>query len=151
MADDIPKLVVESSAFKHNEPIPKKYTCEGKDISPPLKISNTPIPLVTFAIIVDDPDAPLGDFVHWVAWNINDKETSIKEGAEVPIQGRNDFGENKYRGPCPPPGKPHRYAFKVYALDAILVIPEGSTKHQLLEAMEGHIRAQGELIGTFER
>ena len=150
MAEEIPELKIESSAFKHNEPIPKKYTCDGDDVSPPLKISNTPIPLVTFAIIVEDPDAPLGDFVHWVAWNIDPKKNSIEEGVSNSAQGRNDFGVNKYRGPCPPKGKPHRYIFKVYALDVVLIIPEGSSKQDLLDAMDGHIRAKGELIGTFE-
>lgn len=151
MAKEISTLKVESSVFKHNERIPKKYTCEGEDVSPPLQISNTPIPFVSYAIIVDDPDAPLGDFVHWVAWNIDPAKSSLEEGAKISFQGRNDFGETNYRGPCPPSGKPHRYFFRIYALDAMLTIPIGSTKHELLEAMEGHIRAKGELIGTFER
>jgi len=147
----MPELTIESSAFNPHEPIPKKYSCEGEDVSPPLVIFNSPGDTASFAIIVDDPDAPSGDFVHWVAWNINADQTTLGEGASVASQGRNDFGVNTYRGPCPPPGKLHRYYFKVYALDTILSIPEGSTNQDLLDAMEGHILAKGELLGTFQR
>lgn len=151
MAVDIAKLKIESTAFRNMAAIPKKYTCEGEDLSPPLTLSGIPSNARSVAIIVDDPDAPMGVFVHWVAWNLDPKVTHLDEGAKVPNEGVNGFRQNRYRGPCPPPGKPHRYFFKVYALDTSLNLPARATKTELLNAMNGHIVAQGELVGTFER
>lgn len=144
-------MKVESSAFVHGQVIPKKYTCMGQDLSPPLKISQAPKETHSFVIIVDDPDAPMGTFDHWLAWNIPSSMTTLAEGAHVPSQGTNGFRDTKYRGPCPPPGKPHRYFFKVYALDTELSLPNGSGKRELESAMEGHIIAKTELVGLFQR
>lgn len=144
-------LKIESSAFKNKEKIPAKYTCEGKDLSPPLQIGNIPQKAKSLAIIVDDPDAPSGTFDHWVAWNLPPTTKELAEGASVPSEGVNGFGANRYRGPCPPPGKPHRYFFKVYALDTMLELEAGSPKAALENAMKGHILSQGELVGLYQR
>ena len=150
-ADTMEELVITSDAFKNNEMIPATYTCEGDDNSPPLNIENVPFNSVSFALIMDDPDAPSGTFVHWIAWNIpisNQIPTNgLPEGA---VQGVNDFGNNNYGGPCPPSGK-HRYFFKIYALDTPLDISEKSDKQDLEKAMEGHILAEGKLVGLYEK
>lgn len=145
-------LTVTSSAFKNSEKIPKKYTCDGKDISPPLTVSGVPKEAKSLALIVDDPDAPVGLWVHWVVWNIDPKTTEIPEGS-VPAgaqQGKNDFQRLTYGGPCPPSGT-HRYFFKVYALDMMLNLAANSTKTDLEKAMKGHIIAEGQLIGLYKR
>lgn len=144
-------MKISSSSFEHNERIPKKYTGEGEDVSPPLSIEELPEKTVTLALIVDDPDAPMGTFDHWVTWNIAPESAEIAEGAEVPIEGLNHFEELRYRGPLPPPGPVHRYFFKAYALDTSLDLPSGSTKEEVEAAMEGHIIGQAELIGTYQR
>ena len=145
------KLKITSSAFEKNGTIPEKYTHEGDDISPPLAIEGTPIKVLSFAVIVDDPDAPLGDFVHWVAWNLDPDLKQIDEGIKPPNEGLNDFGKKGYMGPFPPEGRPHRYFFKVFALDTRLNLSENALKGDLLRAMEGHVIAQGELIGVYDR
>ncbi len=145
------KMKLVSSAFSQNQAIPAKYTCKGKDVSPPLSFSNVPDGAASLALIVDDPDAPRGVFDHWIVWNITPDTKELKEGASVPKQGINGYGEQRYKGPCPPPGAAHRYRFKLYALNILLDLPEGSTKAQLEEAMQGHILAQTELVGTFKR
>nr|WP_237710108.1 YbhB/YbcL family Raf kinase inhibitor-like protein [Pyrococcus sp. ST04] len=149
-----------SSVFEENGIIPKKYTCEGADINPPLRIENIPENAKTLAIIVEDPDAPGGTFIHWVAWNIP-VTTEIPEGipkeavVEKPIhmiQGINDFGRVGYNGPCPPRSHGvHHYHFKIYALDTELSLKPGSTKKELEKAMKGHILAEAELVGIYER
>ena len=149
-----------SSVFGENEFIPRKYTCEGIDINPPLKLEGLSEKAVSVAIIVDDPDAPIGTFVHWVAWNIpptNEipegipKEREVKSPIEV-VQGKNDFGRIGYNGPCPPRGHGiHHYHFKVYVLDTKLDLKAGATKRDLERAMKGHIIQQGEIIGLYER
>lgn len=146
-------LIVTSLAFQHNQTIPRRYTCEGEDKSPPLSIAEAPEGTKSFALIVDDPDAPVGLWVHWLVWNISPDKTVIAEGetASGALQGLNDFRKTDYGGPCPPPGKPHRYFFKVFALDDMLDLPAGSSKDQLESAMQGHILAQGELIGLYQR
>lgn len=150
-ADIMNNLKITSAAFKHNGDIPAKYTCQGDNISPPIKIENIPENAVTLALIADDPDAPRGVWVHWVMWNIPltrlIEEDSVPDGA---IQGVTDSGNNHYGGPCPPSGK-HRYFFKVYALDTLLGIGEDSGKEELEKAMQGHILAKGELIGLYEK
>ena len=141
----------ESSAFKQGQPIPKKYTCEGQDVSPPLVIQNIPEGTQSLVLIVDDPDAPSGTFDHWIAWNISPETTSLSEGANVPNQGKNGFRDTRYRGPCPPPGKPHRYFFKLYALKSMLNLPDGSSKAQVEKAMQEHVLEKAEFYGTYQR
>lgn len=144
-------MKIESKAFVYGQKIPAKFTCSGEDISPSLSILEAPKETKSFVIIMDDPDAPMGTFDHWLAWNIPGDTTHLPEGAKVPSQGMNGFRDTKYRGPCPPPGKPHRYFFKVYALDIMLTLPQGTGKRELETAMEGHILSKGELIGLFAR
>jgi len=146
------------SVFKNGEFIPKKYTCDGEDISPPLELVNLSPNAKSIAIIMEDPDAPMGTFTHWIIWNIpptNKIPEGIPRGKEISepfkaYQGRNDFGNYGYGGPCPPKGKPHRYIFKVYVLDTMLDLKD-ATKEQLLKAMEGHIIQYGELVGLYGR
>jgi len=149
-----------TSVFGNNNFIPAKYTCEGEDVNPPLKIEGLNGKAVSLAIIVDDPDAPIGTFVHWVAWNIsptNGIPDAIPQKAEVEIpieivQGKNGFGSIGYRGPCPPIGHGiHHYHFKVYSLDLKLFLKPGASKRALEKAMKGHILQEGELIGLYER
>jgi hypothetical protein len=151
-------LEIKSNAFENGDFIPSKYTCEGQDISPPLFWSDVPKGTKSFAIICDDPDAPFGVWVHWVIFNIPQDKRELEEGFPkkglLPgkiIQGRNDFGKIGWGGPCPPSGKPHRYVFKLYALDTILSLEEGATKEELIEAMKGHILAETKLIGIYQR
>lgn len=144
-------MKLESSAFKAHQPIPKKYTCEGEDISPPLSFIDIPKGTKSLAIIVDDPDAPRGTFDHWIAWNLPASTKLLSEKAEVPKQGKNHFDDTRYRGPCPPHGNPHRYFFKAYALDTLIDLPNGISKKQLEDAMEGHILGKAELVGTYQR
>lgn len=146
---DYKLLKVSSSAFNENELIPVKYTCDGANISPPLNIDHIPEEAKSLAIIVDDPDAPVSTWVHWVMWNIPVTH-QVKENKAHGIQGINDFGKHKYQGPCPPSGI-HRYFFKVYALDDLIELPENTNKHQLEKAMSEHIIAFGELVGIYAR
>ena len=150
-------MELKSSAFKNNEMIPVLYTCDGKDISPPLGWNDVSEKTKSFALICDDPDAPAGTWVHWVVYNI--KSSTIELPAKVlpqgkmpngAIQGINDFGKIGYGGPCPPSGT-HRYFFKLYALDAMLDLETGVTKKQLLQAMEGHILSEAKLVGKYTR
>ena len=156
----VPTMVVSSSAFSDGGTIPSKYTADGTNVSPPLSIGSVPQGAKSLALIVDDPDAPGGTWVHWVIWNIPPDNTSIPEG--VPTtgsvaslgearQGVNDFGNIGYGGPDPPSGPAHRYYFKVYALDIVLDLGAGASKAQLEAAMQGHIVAQGTLIGKYGR
>ncbi len=140
-----------SKAFEQKKRIPKKYSCEGENFSPPLQIEKAPTATVSFALIVDDPDAPMGTFDHWIAWNIPGKTTSLAEGVKLESQGKNHFGNEKYDGPMPPPGPEHRYFFKLYALDCTLSLKKGSTKGELQSAIKGHILAEAELMGTYQR
>lgn len=150
-------MLIES-VFKSKEPIPKKYTCEGENVSPPLRFSQVPPKSVSLVLIMDDPDAPRGTFDHWIVWNISPTVKELNEGAKEfahlspsPMQGVNGFGKTYYQGPCPPAGKPHHYHFKLYALDVQLSLPEGASKQQVEKAMDGHILMQAELIGTYQR
>ena len=135
--------------FKNMENIQDKYTCKGQSVSPEIKIANIPKAAKSLAIIVDDPDAPYGTFVHWVAWNL--AAANIPEGAKSGVQGVNTAGKLGYTPPCPPPGKPHRYIFNVYALGTQLDLAAGAAKEELLQAMEGHILAKAESTGLFKR
>lgn len=150
-------MKVTSSAFEEGAMIPKKYTCDAVDISPPLKWANVPEAAKTIAIICDDPDAPVGTWVHWVLFNLPAKITELPENippdktlSNGARQGTSDFGRIGYGGPCPPGGT-HRYNFKVYALDKELENKPGITKAELLKAMEGHILAEGQLMGRYKR
>ncbi|MBU6410245.1 MAG: YbhB/YbcL family Raf kinase inhibitor-like protein [Verrucomicrobia bacterium] len=145
------KLSVSSTAFSAGKTIPQKYTCSGGDISPPLAWTRPPAKSRSIALICEDPDAPSGTFTHWVLYNLPPGTVALDEGA-VPggaLQGLNDFRHIGYGGPCPPPGKPHHYYFKVYALDHPVGLPAGATKEELNKAMSGHILAEGELVGVF--
>ena len=151
-------IQLTSTAFAEGKPIPAKYTCDGTDVSPPLEWSNVPEGTKSLALISDDPDAPVGTWVHWVIYNIPPDVTELAEGipkSEVLTngarQGMTDFKRIGYGGPCPPPGRPHRYFFKLYALDTELDLKPGATKQQLLRPMEGHILAEGQLMGTYQR
>ena len=150
---------VTSTAFQQDGTIPKQYTGEGKDLSPPLAWSGGPANVKSFALICDDPDAPRKDpWVHWVLFNVPGDVKELTEGASrsagLPAgatEGKNDFGKIGYGGPMPPPGKPHRYYFKLYALDTMLDMKEGATKQQVESAIEGHIVAEGQLMGKYAR
>jgi len=145
-------MKIESPAFKQGESIPAKYTCKGADINSPLHIADVPANAKSLALIMDDPDAPVGTWVHWLLWNIPPQTTEIKENS-VPagaVQGKNSWGRSTYGGPCPPSGT-HRYFFKPYALDALLSLSSSADKGQLEKAMKGHILTQAELMGTFKK
>jgi len=151
-------ITVTSTAFREGEAIPKQYTADGKDLSPPLAWTGVPEGTRSLGLISEDPDAPRGTWVHWVLWDLPPETRELSEG--VPAQetlpsgarqGKNDFGKVAYNGPAPPPGSAHRYYFKLYALDATLDLPPGATKKQLLEAMGGHVLAQGQLMGRYQR
>ncbi|MGC8741441.1 MAG: YbhB/YbcL family Raf kinase inhibitor-like protein [Candidatus Sumerlaeaceae bacterium] len=151
------KLTVTSPAFAEGEMIPSKYTCDGADVSPPLQINGIPQGAKSFALISDDPDAPRGTWVHWVLYDWPVSSPTFPENlpkvGELPNgakQGITDFRRLGYGGPCPPSGT-HRYYFKVYALDVVLGKPAGLTKAQLLDAMKGHILAEGMLMGRYKR
>jgi len=146
------KLQLTSQAFHDNGRIPSEYTCDGANGNPPLSIRNVPANARSFALIVDDPDAPRGTWVHWVLWNMRPDTTEIP-ATSVPggaLQGTNDFGKQNYGGPCPPSGT-HRYFFKLYALDISPPLKPGATKEQLEEAMKGHILEKAELVGLYRR
>jgi hypothetical protein len=142
-------MKLTSSEFLDNQQIPKKFTCQGEDVSPELKIAEVPDGVKSLALIMDDPDAPGGTFVHWVVYNIA-LTGRIGEGAVPGTQGMNDFGKQGYGGPCPPSGT-HRYVFKLYALDDNLDLPEGLSKEDLEKAMADHVLAQTELIGLYAK
>lgn len=151
-------LSLLSPAFQEGEKIPVKYTCEGQDVSPVLTWGEPPLETQTFALIVDDPDAPVGVFTHWVLFNVPSDSRQLAEAVpnqdKLPsgaLQGKNDFGKIGYGGPCPPPGRPHRYQFTLYALEKPLDLKAGASKKQVLDAMQGHILTQGQLTGTYQR
>ena len=164
----IPALHLNSPAFTEGETIPKAYTCDGADKSPPLQWSDIPQAARSLVLICDDPDAPAGTWSHWVVFNLPPDVTSLEEGiaaelAAAPesrpavkqslrttLQGKNDFGRIGYGGPCPPSGT-HRYVFRLYAVDRGLDIPAGATRTQVLRAIEGHVVAEGKLTGKYAR
>ncbi len=140
-----------ATPFENHAPIPAKYTADGQDVSPKIAIKGVPTEAKSLVLIVDDPDAPRGTFVHWVVWNIPPDTKELPEGFTLPTQGTNGFGVVGWRGPSPPAGKPHRYIFKLYALDIPLNLPKGSRKEQVEASMEGHIIAKAETMGTYQR
>jgi Raf kinase inhibitor-like YbhB/YbcL family protein len=152
---DSAQIKLISNTFKDGEGIPRQYTCDGVNISPPLEWSGVPKTVKTVAIIAEDPDAPSGNFVHWVLYNLPAENIGLVENVPATdslkvggFQGKNDFGKIGYGGPCPPSGT-HRYFFKIYAVDSELPLKGGVTKADLLKAMEGHIVAQGQLMGKY--
>jgi Raf kinase inhibitor-like YbhB/YbcL family protein len=147
-----------SAAFQQGAEIPRKHTCDGSDLSPPLRWANLPAGTKAFAFIVDDPDAPGGTWVHWVIYDLPPDAKELAEGTAktetLPNgakNGVNDFRKVGYGGPCPPPGPPHRYYFKLYALDALTNLKPRATKQQLLDAMKGRVLDQAELMGRYKR
>lgn len=151
-------IAVTTTAFSPSGVIPKNYTCDGADVSPGLSWSGAPSVVQSFALIAQDPDAPAGTWTHWLIWNIPAQSKGMPRGvptnetlADGARQGRNDFRRIGYNGPCPPPGKPHRYFFKLYALDAKLDLRAGANRNELEEAMKGHVLAQGELMAKYRR
>jgi Raf kinase inhibitor-like YbhB/YbcL family protein len=151
------KLEISTGAFAPGAPIPQKYTCSGENGSPAIAINGVPASAQALALIVEDPDAPAGTFVHWVVYNIPPRTTRIdagvKQDATMPgggVQGRNDFGRLGYGGPCPPPGSPHHYHFRLFALNS-QITPQSATGPGVEQAMQSHILASAEMVGTFER
>jgi Raf kinase inhibitor-like YbhB/YbcL family protein len=147
----VAEFTLTSPSFEHGEPIPRHHTCDAEDLSPPLAWSNAPSRTRSFALIVDDPDAPGGTFTHWLGWGIEPQATGFMEGERAPIEGRNDFENVGYRGPCPPPGHgTHRYFFRLHALDAEVEVASGAARDELEPAL-GSVIAVAELVGTYER
>lgn len=151
-------ISILTEAFKPGENIPEEYTCSGKNVSPVLSWKEVPEGTKSIALIMDDPDAPMGTFVHWVIYNIPSDTRTLPRGVKKSKtledgsrQGKNDFGNIGYGGPCPPPGKPHRYFFKIYALDTELTLDPGASKKGVEKALDGHILAKGELMGKYKR
>jgi Raf kinase inhibitor-like YbhB/YbcL family protein len=152
------QIQLTSPDFSHGGAIPKVHSCEGENLSPALAWSGVPLERRSLALICEDPDAPRGTFIHWVLYNLPGETVELSRGVptlpELPsraCQGRNDSGEIGYTGPCPPPGKPHRYYFRLYALDIMLTLPYGVSKGELERAIAEHILAQGTLMGTYQR
>jgi Raf kinase inhibitor-like YbhB/YbcL family protein len=151
-------IEITSTAFEQGMSIPSQYTGDGADQSPPLRWSELPSGTKSIALICDDPDAPRGTWVHWVLFNLPPGTRELEEGvpttATLPSgakQGKNDFGNIGYGGPAPPKGKPHRYFFNLYALAVVVDLPPGATKAELVDAMKGHVLAEGQLMGTYKR
>lgn len=150
-------MEITSTVFKHGARIPAKYTCDGVDVSPPLEWGNVPYGTKSVALICDDPDAPMGTWVHWVIYDIPSSITSLpekipplKELANGAKQGMNDFRAIGYGGPCPPSGE-HRYFFKIYALEGLTGLKPGATKEQLVSVMQGNILGEAHLVGKYKR
>lgn len=150
--------MIIQSVFEQHMPIPLQFTCEGKNVSPPLKFLNVPKEAKSLVLIMDDPDAPRGVFDHWIVWNIPSELNQLSEGGKelfypssLVKQGLNGFQKVEYQGPCPPPGKPHHYFFKLYALDALLELKEGASKAEVEQAMQGHVLNQAKLVGIYQR
>ena len=143
------QIQIISTVFSHKGHIPPQYTCEGDNFNPPLTFRNIPENTKTLALIMEDPDAPKAVFDHWIVWNIPTNE-AIAERNNAGISGTNSFGKTGYGGPCPPTGV-HRYFFRVYALDCELDLSAGAIKQDLLNAMEGHVLASGELMGLYQK
>jgi len=151
-------FAISSTSFQNGGQIPRLFTCDGADVSPQLSWADAPAGTKSFALIADDPDAPVGTWTHWVMFDIPTQITSLPQGVpkadDVPgggHQGRNDFRKVGYGGPCPPPGKPHRYFFKLYAMDQMLGLKPGSSKQDLEQAMQGHVLGNIELMGRYQR
>jgi hypothetical protein len=151
------KLEIQSAAFQYNGFIPSRYACNGANLSPALSWTDPPEGTESYALIMDDPDAPVGTFVHWVLYNLPASARQLPEGVprnddvQGGLQGVNDFPQTGYGGPCPPPGKPHRYFFKLYALDTRLDLPARARKKDVEQAMKGHVLAEAQWMGRYQR
>jgi hypothetical protein len=150
------KMAISSTAFKDGQPIPRRYTCAGENISPPLAWNGAPDNAASLALIVDDPDAPGGVWTHWIVFDLPPDLSELPENAGETAggsgrQGLNNFKHPNYDGPCPPPGKPHRYFFKIYALDIKLGLPSGASRGAVSAAMTKHILAEGQFMGTCQK
>ena len=151
-------FTISSPSFSNGGAIASKFTCDGADVSPQLAWTDPPTGTQSLALLVDDPDAPVGNWNHWTLWNLQPGSRGLPENvpkdarlADGTVQGKNDFRKSGYNGPCPPPGKPHRYYFKVFALDIRLDLKAGSAKKELEAAMKGHILAETEWMGRYGR
>lgn len=151
-------FALQTNAFPAGGTIPKKYTCDASDVSPELTWTGAPAGTQAFALIAEDPDAPAGTWTHWIAWGVPSSATKLPEGvpknetlADGTRQGKNDFKKIGYNGPCPPPGTPHRYFFKLYALGSKLEVKAGSSRSELESAMKGHVLGQAEVMGKYGR
>jgi Raf kinase inhibitor-like YbhB/YbcL family protein len=153
-------MEIKSPAFVDNAEVPRKYSCQGENVSPPLSWNGAPAGTKSFCLINDDPDAPAGTWLHWTIFNMPADKKELKEAEGIPgqeqlsdgsKQGMTDSGQAGYGGPCPPPGKYHRYFFKLYALDVMLDLPAGASKAEIEQAMEGHILAQAQMVGRYKR
>jgi Raf kinase inhibitor-like YbhB/YbcL family protein len=152
------KIQLTTTAFAEGQPIPSQHAFDNQDLSPALQWSGVPSAAKSLALICDDPDAPMGTWVHWVLYDLPPATPGLAEGVPKSPeldgggkQGVNDYKKIGYGGPCPPPGKPHRYFFKLYALEAKPALKPGLTKQELLKAIEGHVLAEGQLMGTYQR
>ena len=145
-------LTLTSSAFENNKEIPEKYSCDGQDINPPLSLEGIPEETKSLVLIMDDPDAPMGTWDHWIVFNIKPSTKTIAENSVPPgaVQGVNSFKKITYGGPCPPSGT-HHYLFKLYALDTILDLDENTNKQDVERAMKGHVVAQTKLVGMYSK
>jgi hypothetical protein len=145
-------FTLSSEAFEPGAPIPIRHTCDGEDLSPPLSWSGAPEGAASLALVCEDPDAPSGVFVHWVAWGLDPAGGSLSEGESAPVEGGNSFGRVGWAGPCPPSGHgPHRYLFRLHALDAEPELDAGADREGLESAIQGRVLATTELMGTYER
>jgi Raf kinase inhibitor-like YbhB/YbcL family protein len=151
-------MQLTTKSFSAGGNIPKRYTCDGADVSPQLSWSEAPAGSQSLALIADDPDAPRGTFTHWVLYDLptqtREFAEEVRQVDQLPgggSQGRNDFGNVGYNGPCPPPGKPHRYFFRLFALDKTLALKHGASRKEVESAMQGHVLAQGEVMGRYGR
>ena len=151
-------IQIRSAAFDEGHSIPQKHTCDGEDVSPSLRWEKAPDRTKSFALICDDPDAPSGTWVHWVIYDLPAAITELPEAIPTKEevlngakQGTNDFSRIGYGGPCPPKGNPHRYYFKLYALDSVLNLKAGATKADVEIAMKGHVLGEGKIMGTYKR
>ncbi len=145
-------IQLSSNAFSNGGTIPLKYSCDGENVSPDLSWSGLPEGAKSLALIMDDPDAPAGTWVHWVLYNLPPDTASLAEGVQgLGVAGTNSSRQTSYGGPCPPKGKPHRYFFKLYSLDNSLELSPGATKAAVEKAMQGHVLGAGQLMGTYGR
>ena len=158
IAGNITKFEIKSSAFQNGAKIPARYTCDSLNLSPSLSWAGAPAETKSFALICEDPDAPSGTFIHWVIFNIPKEKNGLEENVpkkdflpDGTVQGKNSAGRTGYTGPCPPPGKPHRYFFKLYCLNTKLSLKQQANKTELEMAMKGHILAEAQVFGTYQR
>jgi Raf kinase inhibitor-like YbhB/YbcL family protein len=145
-------MIISSTAFENKGFIPKNYTCDGSDVNPPLTFRDLPEGTKDIVLIVDDPDSPSGSWTHWVVWNVNPSLEGVDEGAvpEGALQGRNDFGNIGWGGPCPHGGT-HRYRFSLYAIDSKITAEEGKAKDDILQLIKGHVLESAVLVGLYKR